>query len=95
MNCLKDNKLKKYELFFLKFHLQTYGAKFIKVVIYKNKHLPTEVILFNGYKRKLKYQPTLGETTLCGMFNNLKNNTFYYVPDLINQMERSDLNGQN
>ncbi|WP_304818966.1 hypothetical protein [uncultured Clostridium sp.] len=78
-----ENNKKHYELFFLKYHLKEYNAKYIKVFNNNNNLIPTKIVLYSGVKRKLKYQPVPGELTLSKMFNELEENTFYSIPQLI------------
>lgn len=79
-----ENEIKhKYELFFLKYHLENYNAKYIKVYCNRNNLIPTKVVLYSGLKRKLKYQPISGEITLSKMFYKLDIDTFYSIPQLI------------
>lgn len=80
---MENNPKRKYELYFLKYHLEHYNAKYIRVFCNKHPVLPTKVVLYTGTKRKLKYQTVPGETTLCGMFKELNENTFYSIPQLI------------
>lgn len=80
---MENDKKRKYELFFLKYHLKKYNAKYIKVFCNNNRLLPTKVVLYSGLKRKLKYQPISGEITLSRLFGNLVENTFYSIPQLI------------
>lgn len=79
-----ENKIKyNYEVFFLEYHLKEYNAKYIKVFNNHNNLIPTKIVLYNGVKRKLKYQPIPGELTLSKMFSELEENTFYSIPQLI------------
>lgn len=80
---MENDVKQKYELFFLQYHLKEYNAKYIKVFNNKNNLIPTKVVLYNGVKRKLKYQPIPGELTLSKMFSELEENTFYSIPQLI------------
>ena len=80
---LKNSKKNKYELFFLEYHLEHYNAKYIKGFCNNHFVFHTKVVLYGGTKRKLKYQPISNEITLCGMFSELKENTFYSIPQLI------------
>ena len=81
---MSENKIKhKYELFFLEYHLKEYNAKYIEVFNNNNNLIPTKIVLYNGVKRKLKYQPISGEITLSKLFRELEENTFYSIPQLI------------
>ncbi len=75
--------LTEYEKKFLKYYLESYNAKYMRV--YNNKHtiLDTRIDLFSIYKRKLKIQPSTGQNTYTNMFNNLEEGKWYLVTNLI------------
>ena len=76
--------LTEWERTFLKYYLDCFNAKWMRV--FNNKHplLDTRVDLYTIYKRRLKVQPSVGQETFTGMFKNLTEGKWYYVPDLLN-----------
>lgn len=76
-------QLTKYERLFLIYYQQKHNAKWMKV--YYNKHfiLETKVDLYNIYKRKLRSQPKIGQLTYTGMFKQLNEGEWYYIPTLL------------
>jgi len=68
----------------LEFYLKNYNAKWIKV--YNNKHpiLETRVFFYTVFKRKIRKQPYCGELTYTGMFKNLVEGEWYFIPNLLN-----------
>ncbi len=80
-------KITKWEYLFLKYYLNNYNAKWLKV--YNNKHplLETVVDLYTVYKRKLKIQAEVGVETHTGMFKYLKENEWYFIPNLLEEGE--------
>lgn len=80
---MENNSLLEYEKFFLQFHFKKYRARYIKVYCNRSSIVPTKIVLYSSYKRKLKYQPTPGEITVCNMFQELQTNTLYFIPDLL------------
>lgn len=77
-------KLTEWEIAFLKYYLNNYNAKWMKV--YSNKHpiFETRVYLYTIFKRKLKKQPLSSEVTYAGMFKQLIEGKWYFIPDLLN-----------
>jgi hypothetical protein len=80
-------ELRKWEIIFLKYYSTKYNAKWIRV--YRNKHgiLDTIVVLYNVYKKKLKKQARTGQQTFTHMFRYLKEGDWYYIPDLLLQLQ--------
>ncbi|HJJ04939.1 MAG TPA: hypothetical protein OIM45_03600 [Clostridiaceae bacterium] len=78
-------KLTNPEKVFLKYYLDCFNAKWMKV--YNNKHviLDTRVDLYTIYKRKLKTQPKIGQETYTNMFRNLEEGKWYKIQELIEQ----------
>ena len=77
--------LTEYEKKFLNYYLNNYNAKWMRV--FNNKHpiLETRVDLYTIYKRLLKIQPIMGQTTYTSMFKQLVEGKWYYIPTLINE----------
>ena len=78
-------KLTRWEKMFLEYYLKNYNAKWMKV--YNNKHpiFDTTVVLYTIYKRKLKNQPIIGQTTYTSMFQQLQEGKWYFILDLLKQ----------
>lgn len=76
-------KLTDCEKRFLNYYLNKYNAKWMRV--YNNKHplFETTVDMFNVFKRKLKNQPIVGERTYVGMFKQLVEGRWYFIPNLL------------
>ena len=76
-------KLTNWEKMFLKYFLKNYKAKWMQV--YNNKHpfFATTVDFFTIYKRHLKNQPITGQLTSTGMFSELIEGEWYFIPDLL------------
>ena len=68
---------------FLKYFLKNYKAKWMQV--YNNKHpfLATTVDFFTIYKRHLKNQPITEQLTYTGMFSELIEGEWYFIPNLL------------
>lgn len=81
--------LTKWEETFLKYYLNCFNAKWMRV--FNNKHpiLDTRIDLYTVYKRRLKVQPQEGQETFTNMFKSLVEGKWYYIPDLLNQ-EKED-----
>lgn len=76
--------LTKWEYSFLKYFLEKFNAKWVRV--FNNKHplLATRVDLYSVYKRKLKHQPLTESLTYSNMFKNLEEGKMYFISDLLN-----------
>lgn len=76
--------LTEWEYRFLKYYLDKFKAKWMRV--FNNKHplLATRVDLYTVYKRKLKHQPLTESLTYSNMFEKLDEGKWYFIPDLLN-----------
>ena len=76
--------LTEWEYKFLKYYLDKFNSKWVRV--FNNKHplLATRVDLYTVYKRKLKYQPLTESLTYSNMFEKLDEGKWYFIPDLLN-----------
>ena len=76
--------LTEWEYKFLKYYLDKFKAKWVRV--FNNKHplLATRVDLYTVYKRKLKHQPLTESLTYSNMFKQLEEGKWYFIPDLLN-----------
>lgn len=76
-------KLTDWEIKFLKYYLECFNAKWVRV--FNNKHplLDTRVDLYNIYKKFLKVQPKTSKETHTNMFKNLTEGEWYYIPNLL------------
>lgn len=76
--------LTKWEYEFLKYYLDKFKAKWVRV--FNNKHplLATRVDLYTVYKRKLKHQPLTESLTYSNMLEKLDEGKWYFIPDLLN-----------
>lgn len=77
-------KLTEWEYKFLKYYLEKFNAKWVRV--FNNKHplLDTRVDLYSVYKRMLKNQPLTGSLTYTNMFEQLDEGRWYFIPNLLN-----------
>lgn len=75
--------LTEWEYKFLKYYLDKFKAKWVRV--FNNKHplLATRVDLYTVYKRKLKYQPITESLTYSNMFKQLDEGKWYFIPNLL------------
>ena len=75
--------LTEWEYKFLKYYLDKFKAKWMRV--FNNKHplLATRVDLYTVYKRKLKHQPITESLTYSNMFKQLDEGTWYFIPNLL------------
>ena len=75
--------LTEWEKTFLNYYMKNYKAKWMRV--YNNKHplFETKVDLFTIYKRYLKNQPVIGQLTYTGMFRQLIEGEWYFIPHLL------------
>ena len=75
--------LTEWEYKFLKYYLDKFNAKWMRVI--KNTHplLATRVDLYTVYKRKLKHQPITESLTYSNMFKQLDEGTWYFIPNLL------------
>ncbi len=75
--------LTEWEYKFLKYYLDKFKAKWVRV--FNNKHplLATRVDLYTVYKRKLKHQPITESLTYSNMFKQLDEGTWYFIPNLL------------
>lgn len=73
-----------WEYRFLKYYLDKFNAKWMRV--FNNKHplLATRVDLYTIYKRRLKNQPLTENLTYSNMFEKLEEGKWYFIPDLLN-----------
>lgn len=71
------------EKMLLKYCLNKFNAKWIRV--FQNRHtvLDTKVNFYSVYKRKLKDQPITGQLTFTNMFKSLEEGEWYYIPNLL------------
>lgn len=76
-----------WEYKFLKYYLEKFNAKWMRV--FNNKHplLDTRVDLYSVYKRMLKNQPLTGSLTYTNMFEQLEEGKWYFIPDLLNKQK--------
>lgn len=76
-------RLTKWERKFLKYYMEKYKAKWMRV--YNNKHpfLATTVDFFTIYKKHLKNQPITNNLTYTGMFRELIEGEWYFIPYLL------------
>jgi len=76
--------LTEWEYKFLKYYLDKFKAKWMRV--FNNKHplLATRVDLYTIYKRRLKNQPLTESLTYSNMFEKLEEGKWYFIPDLLN-----------
>lgn len=77
-------ELTKFEKSFLNYYLNNYKAKWMQVFNNKHPFLETTVNLCNVYKRELKNQPITGQYTYSGMFKQLIEGEWYFIPSLLN-----------
>lgn len=77
--------LTEWEYRFLKYYLDKFKAKWMRV--FNNKHplLATRVDLYTVYKRKLKHQPLTESLTYSNVFEKLDEGKWYFIPDLLNK----------
>ena len=75
--------LTEWEYKFLKYYLDKFKAKWVRV--FNNKHplLATRVDLYTVYKRKLKHQPITESLTYSNMFKQLDDGKWYFIPNLL------------
>ncbi len=75
--------LTEWEYKFLKYYLDKFKAKWVRV--FNNKHplLATRVDLYTVYKRKLKHQPITESLTYSNMFKQLDEGKWYFIPNLL------------
>ena len=75
--------LTNWERTFLKYYMDCFNAKWMRV--FNNKHplLDTRIDLFTIYERKLKVQATEGQETFTNMFKDLDEGKWYFIPDLL------------
>lgn len=75
--------LTEWEYKFLKYYLDKFKAKWVRV--FNNKHplLVTRVDLYTVYKRKLKHQPITESLTYSNMFKQLDEGKWYFIPNLL------------
>lgn len=76
-------KLTNWERKFLKYYMEKYKAKWMRV--YNNKHpfFATTVDFFTIYKRHLKNQPITNNLTYTGMFKGFIEGEWYFIPYLL------------
>lgn len=77
--------LTEWEYRFLKYYLDKFKAKWVRV--FNNKHplLATRADLYTIYKRRLKHQPLIDSLTYSNMFEQLEEGKWYFIPDLLNK----------
>ena len=82
-------QLTEWERLFLEYYLKNYNAKWMRV--YNNKHpiFETRVFLSTIYRRLLKRQAIKGEVTYPGMFKQLIEGKWYYIPQLLEKDKES------
>lgn len=75
--------LTEWEYKFLKYYLDKFKAKWVRV--FNNKHplLATRVDLYTVYKRKLKHQSITESLTYSNMFKQLDEGKWYFIPNLL------------
>ena len=75
--------LTEWEYKFLKYYLDKFKAKWVRV--FNNKHplLATRVDLYTVYKRKLKHQRITESLTYSNMFKQLDEGKWYFIPNLL------------
>ena len=75
--------LTEWEYKFLKYYLDKFKAKWVRV--FNNKHplLATRVDLYTVYKRKLKHQPITESLTYSNIFKQLDEGKWYFIPNLL------------
>ena len=75
--------LTEWEYKFLKYYLDKFKAKWVRV--FNNKHplLATRVDLYTVYKRKLKHQPITESLTYSNMFKQLDEGKWYFITNLL------------
>jgi glutathione synthase/RimK-type ligase-like ATP-grasp enzyme len=75
--------LTEWEYKFLKYYLDKFKAKWVRV--FNNKHplLATRVDLYTVYKRKLKHQPITESLIYSNMFKQLDEGKWYFIPNLL------------
>ena len=75
--------LTEWEYKFLKYYLDKFKAKWVRV--FNNKHplLAARVDLYTVYKRKLKHQPITESLTYSNMFKQLDEGKWYFIPNLL------------
>lgn len=83
--------LSEWEIALLKHYLKYYNAKWIRVYNNKNPILPTKVIFYTVFKKKVKKQPYCGELTYTGMFKKLIEGDWYFIPNLL-QKDKEEQN---
>lgn len=76
-------KLTECEKELLKFYMNNHNAKWM--LVHNNKHpvFETRVVFYTIFKRKLKSQPIAGERTYIGMFKQLVEGKWYFIPNLL------------
>lgn len=76
-------KLTECEKRLLMFYLNNHNAKWM--LVFNNKHPFTEttVEFYNIFKKKLKSQPIPCERTYIGMFKQLVEGKWYFIPNLL------------
>ena len=84
-------KLTKWEKTFLSYYIKNYNAKWMRV--YNNKHpfFATTVDFFTIYKRHLKNQPITGNLTYTGMFKELIEGEWYFIPNLLEEDKEENI----
>lgn len=77
-------ELTKYEKIFLNYYMNKYNAKWMRVFNNKHPFLETTISLYNVFKRELKKDVKTGQYTYSGMFNQLIEGEWYFIPSLLN-----------
>lgn len=81
--------LTEWEYRFLKYYLDKFNAKWMRVFSNKHPLLATRVDLYTIYKRRLKNQPLTENLTYSNMFEKLEEGKWYFIPDLL-EIDKED-----
>ena len=82
-------KLNECERRILKFYLNKYNVKWMRVFNNKHPFIETTVEFFTFWGIKIKNQPIAGERTYIKMFEQLSEGRYYFIPNLLKRKEEN------
>lgn len=77
----------------LRFYVNNHNAKWMQVFNNKHPFIETTVVFYNIFKKKLKSQPITCERTYIGMFKQLVEGKWYFIPNLLKK-DKEECNWQ-
>lgn len=80
--------LNEWEIRLLEHYLKHFNAKWFRVYNNKSPVLPTRIIFYNTFKRKVKKQAYCGELTYTGMYKKLNEGEWYSIPKILQDIRR-------